>query len=180
MFYSAGWRSGTMAGTSQLWLTDFIWSTGILQALGWNSWWNKPKHQSDVQTWEISDISTGERHGNSGYWCSSWDPNTLIFALKAPFLPHLFSSLRLRELFVKWFLLPLELFLPFLPPVKVHFSQMKQCSNTSVGSGGNLCFPGCPWHAIYTWDLSVPLLLSLMFLGTFLAMSSGWQGRYQS
>lgn len=93
MFYSAGWRSGAMAGTGQLWLTDFIWSTGILQALGWNSWWNKPKHQSDVQTWEISDISTGERHGNSGYWCSSWDPNTLIFALKTPFLPHIFSVL---------------------------------------------------------------------------------------
>lgn len=141
-----------------------------LQAVRWNYGAASLNTKVIVQIWEIPDISPGERNGTSGYWCSSWDLNTLTFTLKTTFL-RLFSSLRHWELFVKRFLLPLELFLPFLPPVEVQFPPMKQCSNTSVGEEGIYAFldaPGMPYtHGICqshccclwcSWELSWPCL----------------------
>lgn len=155
-----------------------------LQAVRWDSGVASLKTKVMVQIWEIPDITLGERNGTSGYWCLSWDLNTLIFTLKADFSPHIFSVLLGTRNYL-WVasccplscscLFCLLLTFTFLFPLSNEAALQHQC-----GSGGNWCFPGCPWHAISTWGLSDPLLLSLVLLGTFLAMSSGWQGRYHS
>lgn len=90
------WMEIRCSGRYQSAVTDSLHLVGAviaaaLQAVRWNSGAASLNTKVIVQIWEIPDISPGERNGTSGYWCSSWDLNTLTFTLKATFLPDIFS-----------------------------------------------------------------------------------------
>ena len=90
---------------------------------------------------------------------------------------HLLIHFGCRNYSWKCFFLPLEWFLHFLPHVEVNFPQIKLWSSISEGVEGMCAFLDAPDMSN---NFSVPLLLSLMFLGSFLTTSSGWWGRCYS